>query len=249
MLKNLDSKNIRIQLWSSPRNISTTLMYSFAQHSDTKVLDEPLYAHYLISEPSAQSYHPAAKDILRTMEHSGKRVVENMLSNQKPTILFFKQMTHHLIDLNLSFLKACKNIILTRHPKDMLLSYTKVIERPKMSDVGFKANWELIQELKAMNADFIITNTERILNNPENELQRLCLFCEISFEKSMLIWPKGPKQIDGCWARYWYKNVHQSEGFKPFSKKEEELPEFLLPLYKECMYYYEKILNEMNSDS
>ena len=36
-----------ICLWASPRNISTALMYSFAQRSDVKVLDEPFYAHYL----------------------------------------------------------------------------------------------------------------------------------------------------------------------------------------------------------
>ena len=37
----------RICLWSSPRNISTAMMYSFAQRPDTIVFDEPLYAHYL----------------------------------------------------------------------------------------------------------------------------------------------------------------------------------------------------------
>ena len=38
---------LRIQLWSGPRNVSTALMYSFAQRPDTRVVDEPLYAHYL----------------------------------------------------------------------------------------------------------------------------------------------------------------------------------------------------------
>ena len=37
----------RICLWSGPRNISTALMYSFAQRSDTIVYDEPFYAYYL----------------------------------------------------------------------------------------------------------------------------------------------------------------------------------------------------------
>ena len=37
-----------ICLWSSPRNISTALMYSFAQREDTEVVDEALYAHYLL---------------------------------------------------------------------------------------------------------------------------------------------------------------------------------------------------------
>jgi hypothetical protein len=37
----------RICLWSGPRNISTALMYSFAQRPDTLVFDEPLYGYYL----------------------------------------------------------------------------------------------------------------------------------------------------------------------------------------------------------
>ena len=37
----------RICLWSGPRNVSTALMYAFAQRPDTAVVDEPLYAHYL----------------------------------------------------------------------------------------------------------------------------------------------------------------------------------------------------------
>ena len=39
-----------ICLWSCPRNISTALMYSFAQREDVQVFDEPLYAHYLKSK-------------------------------------------------------------------------------------------------------------------------------------------------------------------------------------------------------
>jgi hypothetical protein len=53
----------RICMWSGPRNISTTMMYSFAQRKDTKVFDEPLYAHYLKNSHAA-GYHPGAKEIL-----------------------------------------------------------------------------------------------------------------------------------------------------------------------------------------
>ena len=51
--------NKRICLWSCPRNVSTALMYSFAQRRDTKVFDEPLYAHYL-SESKAN--HPGREE-------------------------------------------------------------------------------------------------------------------------------------------------------------------------------------------
>ena len=36
---------LRLNVWSGPRNVSTALMYSFAQRSDTRVVDEPLYAY------------------------------------------------------------------------------------------------------------------------------------------------------------------------------------------------------------
>ena len=36
-----------INLISGPRNLSTALMYSFSRRPDTKVVDEPFYAHYL----------------------------------------------------------------------------------------------------------------------------------------------------------------------------------------------------------
>ena len=70
----------RICLWSGPRNISTALMYSFAQRSDTLVYDEPLYAYYL-KNSNAKKYHPGAKDILSSMEnnshHTHKRSFRN----------------------------------------------------------------------------------------------------------------------------------------------------------------------------
>eukprot|EP00960_Hanusia_phi_P077916 768755-Hanusia_phi.AAC.5 len=54
---------VRINLWSSPRCASTSLMYSFAQRSDTKVVDEPLYAHYLKNiRPTA--YRPYREEVL-----------------------------------------------------------------------------------------------------------------------------------------------------------------------------------------
>ena len=54
------SEPVRIALWSGPRNISTALMYAFAQRADTRVVDEPLYAHYL-STTDADTYQNGSK--------------------------------------------------------------------------------------------------------------------------------------------------------------------------------------------
>ena len=68
----------RICLWSGPRNISTALMYSFAERSDTLVYDEPLYAHYLKTS-KAKKYHPGSKEILNSMENNGIKVIDIIL--------------------------------------------------------------------------------------------------------------------------------------------------------------------------
>ncbi|MEX2279736.1 MAG: sulfotransferase family protein, partial [Acidimicrobiia bacterium] len=124
----------RICLWSGPRNISTALMYSFAQRGDTTVVDEPLYAHYLSVTP-ADAYHPAAAEVLASMETDGTRVIANVIfGTYRTPVVFFKQMTHHLVGLDTSFLDRTVNVLLTRDPHDMLRSYAAVVATPSVAD-------------------------------------------------------------------------------------------------------------------
>ena len=110
----MSTRVVRICLWSGPRNISTALMYSFAQRDDTVVYDEPLYAHYLSKTP-AREYHPGAEEVIATMENDGEKVVhELILGDQPKPVAFFKHMTHHLINLDLAFLSETVNVLLTR---------------------------------------------------------------------------------------------------------------------------------------
>ena len=123
----------RIGLWSGPRNISTALMYSFAQRADIRVYDEPLYGHYL-KNSNADEYHPAAEQTMASLELDGRKVVEQMLSDESKPVLFFKNMTHHLLDLDVSFMKNMVNVMLTRSPRDMIMSFAKVIPNPNISN-------------------------------------------------------------------------------------------------------------------
>ena len=61
---------ICINLISSPRNISTALMYSFAQRPDCIVFDEPLYAHYLIASGAE---HPGRSKMTETRQKDARR--------------------------------------------------------------------------------------------------------------------------------------------------------------------------------
>lgn len=234
------NKTKRICLWSGPRNISTALMYSFAQRSDTKVVDEPLYAHYL-HETSANQYHPGASEVLETMETDGQKVVDMMLGPHDKPIVFFKQMTHHLVNLNLSFLKETINIILTRDPREMLPSYVREIENPTLRDVGYEQHLELFEFLQNRGEEPIVLQSELVLKDPETLLNKLCKALDIPFQKTMLHWKKGPRPEDGIWAKYWYQSVHNSTGFNPYQPKEEPFPEHLEPLLTECLPIYEEL--------
>ena len=232
----------RICLWSGPRNISTALMYSFAQRIDTKVFDEPLYAYYLKHHPEAHTYHPGAEEILNTMENDGYSVIDAMLSNNEKPVLFFKHMTHHLLDLNFDFMKETINIILTRDPQEMLPSFDKVIENPNINDVGYALHVELLSYFKKYRIPFTVLDSKKVLLNPEETLQKLCEFAEIPFDKNMLSWKPQQRQEDGIWAKYWYDSVHKSGEFLKYKAKADIFPERLNSLLNECLPYYKELI-------
>lgn len=232
----------RICLWSGPRNISTALMYSFAQRLDTKVFDEPLYAFYLRHHPEAHNYHPGAEAILRTMENDGDKVVDLMLTNSEKPVLFFKHMTHHLLDLDRGFMKETINVILTRDPIDMLPSFDKVINNPSLDDVGYELHLELLDYFKKHDIPFTVLDSRKVLENPKKILQKLCNFADIPFDENMLSWQPQQREEDGLWAKFWYHNVHKSSGFQKYKPKKETFPEHLNELLNQSQPHYNKLL-------
>ena len=231
---------IKINLWSGPRNISTALMYSFAQRKDTTVFDEPLYAFYLANS-KAKEYHPGADEILAEMENDGDKVVEMMEGKHSTKVVFFKHMTHHLLDLDRSFMKNMIHVFLTRDPKEMLPSYLEQVDRPNIDDVGYAAHIDLMKYLKTIDKDIIVLDGKNILLNPKKVLNELCERIGIPFDENMLLWEAGARPEDGCWAKYWYKNVHRSKGFGVYKPKTAPFPNQLDSLLAECRPYYEEL--------
>lgn len=229
----------RICLWSGPRNISTALMYSFGNRSDTAVVDEPFYGYYL-SQTKAKEYHPSAQEIIDGMECDSQRIIEQLLIFDKKPIYFIKNMPHHLLDLSKDFLKQMEHIILIRKPDDMVRSFAKVVHNPEVKDFGYQEQIELIKELKQKGISFQVVDSNEILEDPENCLRKLCEAVNIPFSKEMLQWPKGPRKEDGVWAKHWYHNVHLSTKFsrpkktsatEPLAEELKVLVQRLEPLY------------------
>lgn len=183
----------RINIWSSPRNISTAFMYAFAQRGDTTVFDEPLYAHYLRrSDTTAE--HPGTPEILQSQENDGEKVVQNLILGNHPTdVVLFKQMTHHLIHLNEDFLFKTKNILLIRDPRRIIASYAKVIANPQMHDIGIQKQYELFQKLAKGGNVAAVVDARELLLNPRRVLEILCQKLDIPFDEKMLSWRAGAR--------------------------------------------------------
>ncbi|HEY0655935.1 MAG TPA: sulfotransferase family protein [Chryseosolibacter sp.] len=228
-----------LNLISGPRNISTALMYSFAQRSDTAVFDEPFYAVYL-DKSGAQ--HPGRDEVLQT-QSTDEQVVHTLIANHKSRpVLFIKNMAHHMEVMKKPFFDNGINIFLIRNPKQIIASYAQVIEKPVMRDIGIEYQYTLFEQLAKQNNKVVVLDSGLCLQNPEAVLTLLCEACGIKFERAMLTWPKGPKPYDGVWAKHWYANVHNSTGFEKQSTSERLLPANLEKLYQEARYYYEKLL-------
>ena len=232
---------LRLNVWSGPRNISTALMYSFAQRSDTVVVDEPLYGHYL-STTDADEYHPLAAEVLKTQSADYRDVLDHiMLAPSTFPVNFFKQMTHHLANMPWDFLSKMTNVILIRDPVEMLPSYAHQVSAPTMRDVGYADNVKLFETLKNIGQDPPILDAKRVLLDPKGTLMKLCERIGIPFEEQMLSWPAGPRPEDGAWAPAWYHNVHRSTGFMTYKPKTTPFPDSLKPLLEESLPLYEQL--------
>jgi hypothetical protein len=227
-----------LHLISGPRNISTALMYSFAQRSDTLVVDEPFYAMYF---SKTDVDHPGKADVLKAQSGDEEKVKSEVFSKHSKPVYFIKNMAHHIEVMgDRHFLSKCINIFLIRNPKQIIASYAQVIEKPVMRDIGIEYEWKLFDELNDPKS--IVLDSGLLLENPESVLKQVCERAGIAFEKQMLTWQSGQKPYDGIWAPHWYANVHKSSGFEKQQTSERALPDQLKPLAEQADVYYKKLL-------
>lgn len=226
-----------INLISSPRNISTALMYAFAQRPDTQVLDEPFYAHYLLA---SNANHPGKDEVIRSQPPHADQVLRSIYALTTP-VVFIKNMSHHLEVMDELFLENVINVFFIRNPLQVIASYAQVIEKPVMRDIGMEYQYQLFERLRARHLDPIVLDSGLLLQNPETVLIRLCERVGIPFYQAMLQWPAGPKPYDGVWAPYWYANVHRSTGFEKQPTSSRALPADLMDLYHQANFFYEKL--------
>ena len=226
-------------MWSGPRNISTAMMRSFENRKDTIVIDEPFYAYYL---KKSDLVHPGKDQILKSQSNNWHEVVGQITSElpEGATIYYQKHMAHHIFPNNdIGWVKSFKNCFLIRHPKEVIISYSKKNEIKNARDLGFLQQVQLFEKIKNITGTTpAILDSMDILLDQKVLLKKLCKYLEIEFSNKMLKWQKVIRDTDGVWASHWYKNVINSDGFKPYNKRNEDLNINQIKLFEESMEHY-----------
>lgn len=224
-------------LISGPRNISTALMYAFAERPDMTVVDEPFYAAYL---KRSGIQHPGRKEVLESQSQDPNQVWAQLQTLGNPH-LFIKNMAHHMLYTPNAWWLEVKNIFLVRHPKEVISSFAKVMAEPSLQDIGLAAQTKYLKLLLEHGQQPVVLDMEQLLLDPDKAIGWLCDQLGLPNQKEMLSWPDGPRPEDGVWAKYWYHSVHQSTGFGPYHQKDITLPKKLQKVYEEALTHYENL--------
>lgn len=196
-------------MWSGPRNLSTAMMRAWENRSDTEVMDEPLYAHYLAATGID---HPMGAEIMASLPTDGADAIARCLAPLPDGIevSYQKHMSHHLVPgLDREWLDHLRHVLLVRHPARVLASYVDKRADVVLTDLGLPQQLELLPR-----ADLVI-DSDDFLTDPRRYLHVLCELIDVAFDDAMVSWPAGSRRSDGVWAPHWYDTVWRSTGFAP----------------------------------
>jgi hypothetical protein len=226
----------RIAMWSGPRNLSTALLRSFGARTDTVVVDEPLYAHYL----AVTGLDHPGRDEVMAGQPTRWQDVAGQLTGPVPDgcrVYYQKHMTHHLLpDIGRDWIGRFANAYLIRDPAHVATSYAKVRNAPTLADLGYVQQAEIFRLYGGP-----VVDAADLLRDPPGVLDRLCAALGIPFDPAMLSWPPGRRPTDGVWAPYWYAAVEASTGFAPYDPKPAAVPAHLQSLVEEARPHYEAL--------
>lgn len=206
--------SVRIAMWSGPRNISTAMMRSFGNRSDTVAVDEPFYAAYLAATGLD---HPMRDEVVASQPTDPAVVARAMLAPLPVgrRIMYQKHMTHHMLPgFDRSWIAGVTSAFLIRRPESVLASYARKREAADLRDIGIVEQHEIFRQVAdRLGAAPPVIDGADVLADPRGSLSRLCAALAVPFDEAMLAWPAGRRPEDGVWAPVWYHAVEASTGF------------------------------------
>lgn len=227
-----------IAMWSGPRNLSTAMMRSFENRTDTEVWDEPFYPAYL---KDTGLPHPMAAEVMAAGDTDWESIVKTCLQPPSAAPVFYqKHMTHHMLPAyQRDWISGLSNAFLIRDPARVVASYGHKHGDISLADIGFTeqaALFDLVCDLTGKAPP--VLDAADIRRSPETALRSLCTALGLEFSENMLSWPAGSRASDGVWSSHWYDSVTKSTGFAAPEQAEPEVPDIHKPIVDAAMPIY-----------
>jgi Sulfotransferase domain len=232
---------IRLAVWSGPRSISTALMRSWENRGDTTVVDEPLYAHYLLATGLD---HPGRDEVIAAGDTDWRRVVDALVGPVPggARVFYQKHMAHHLLPgMDRGWVARLTNVLLIRDPREVVASYVRSRATVTVEDTGLPQQVRLHGELAAAGQAPPVLDAADVLRRPEAHLRALCDHAGVDFTPRMLAWPPGPRDSDGVWGRHWYEAVWRSTGFAEHRPRQVRLTGPAAAVAEECLPLHRRL--------
>jgi len=228
-------------MWSGPRNLSTAMMRSWENRSDTVVVDEPFYAHYL---QTTGAPHPMAEEIIEHYDTNWQRVARALSTPPTQGVFYQKHITTHMLpNIALDWMSGLHHVFLIRDPRRVVASFSEKYSNTQENDLGYERQHQLFEHVQHVNGSApIVVDANRFLKNPQRQLSMICERVGIAFDNQMLEWPAGERDSDGIWHVHWYDAVKRSTAFQPPPKALPKLNEWQAAMANECMQYYDALL-------
>lgn len=240
-----------IAMWCCPRSRSTALARAFEQRTDCVVMDEPFYAPFLLTH--GEDY-PHRQETIESRETDYQKVIQKITGPLPDGVSFSfqKHIARQVIpEFGTDWLPALSHFFLLRNPREIILSWYKVMGHVTMNDVGIIELGRIFRPIRSITGTApIAISADDLVKDPPGMLSRLCTCLGIPFSERMLHWEPALKNSNLVFtgklsplASTWYSTVADSQGFIPDESKEAvEFPPELTPLLEKCQPYYEELI-------
>jgi hypothetical protein len=117
-----------------------------------------------------------------------------------------------------------RHVLLIRDPVAVLSSWGVSSDvhgnNPTPDEVGVVPLLAIYSALQTYCPDqpAVLLDSDDLVARPRETLQELCQDLNVAFYEEMLTWERGPHECDGPWAKWWYSDVHNSDGWPQPSK-------------------------------
>lgn len=206
-------------LWAHPRSVSTAFERVMRERGDLTVFHEPFMHFYYLTRTSRLSAefeaipgHPTTYQDTRDL----------ILKTARKGPVFVKDMAYYMADLVLAddeFLAPMTHVVLVRDPSKTAASYARIDPNFDAVELGFNAQWALVQGLQAREIPVHVMASARLRANPGREMERYWDFAGLSQMPGALSWQKGTP-ADWEYVAGWHESVTGSTGIEPPGKTE-----------------------------